>query len=305
MTDTPAFAVSPLPGGIGCEVTGLAIDRPIAPETAKALYAAWLDHGVMLFRLLGSSPEAQLRLSQCFGELEPHPIPRFRHPDHPDLILLGNENGPSGPVYDFDGVAIHGRIPWHTDLAFKTTPNAGALLRMVRKPAQGGETGWLDTALAYDALSDAMKARIATLETVNSFRAGLEEMRHANPGGVRLDQRRDSYPEFPLVANPLVGTHPETGRKLLTISVLNIEAILGLEQTASDALIGELIAHLEQPRFSYIHDWQEGDMMLWDNRRMLHCALGHPVDQIRVIHRTTIMGAVATGREIEPKELAA
>lgn len=305
MTEPAAFSVASLPGAIGCEITGLAIESPIAPESASALRAAWLEHGLLLFRLPGSSPEAQLRLSACFGALEAHPIPRFRHPDHPDLILLGNEHGPTGPVYEFDGVAIHGRIPWHTDLAFRSEPNAGALLRMVRKPAVGGETGWLDAAKAYDGLDDAMKTRIAGLEAVYRFRAGLEEMRHANPGGVRLDRRRDSYPDFPPIANPLVGTHPETGRKLLNISVLNIEAIVGLDRQAGDALIGDLIAHLDQPRFRIIHNWQEGDMMLWDNRRMLHCALGHPVDQVRVIHRTTIMGPVASGREIAPGEMAA
>jgi taurine dioxygenase len=298
------FTVSPLPGNIGRQISRLDIESEIAPEIAKALRALWLEHGLLVFPGIGTSPEAQLRLSRCFGELEPHPIPKFRHPDYAELILLTNQDGPSGPVYDFgDGTAIHGRIPWHTDLAFKTIPNAGALLRMARKTTSGGQTGWIDSAMAYDALPEATKHRIASLEAVYLFRAGLEEMRFARPPGTRLDQRKDEYPHFPPVANPLVTRHPETGRKVLNLSSLNIDGILGLPRAQGDALIEELLAHLEDPAFRYIHEWQENDMVLWDNRRMLHCALGHPLDQVRVVHRTTIKGGVALGREATAAEM--
>ena len=298
------FTVSPTAGKIGRTVEGLDLDQAIPAQTAYALRKLWLEHGMLVFPAIGTSPERQILLSRCFGELEPHPIPRFRHPDHAELILLTNQHGPTSPVYDFgDGTAIHGRIPWHTDLAFKATPNAGALLRMVTKAANSGQTGWIDCAMAYDALPETMKRRIAPLEAVYVFRAGLEDMRFANPGGIRLDQRKDEYPQFPPVANPLVSCHPETGDKVLNLSSLNIEGILGLPRTTGDALIRELLAHLDNPAFRYIHDWQETDMVLWDNRRMLHCALGHPVDQIRVVHRTTIKGMQKLGREIGPAEM--
>lgn len=290
------FELRPLSGDFGREVAGLDIQSGISPETARALKAAWLEHGVLVFRGLGTSPEVQLELSRCFGELEPHPIEKFRLPECPDLILLSNEGGPTGPVYEFDGVAITQRIPWHTDLAFATTPNAGALLRMVQKVQDGGQTGWIDTAAAYDALDDATKAEIAELEAVYVFRAGLEEMRFNNPGGKRLNPRKDNYPHFPPIANPLVWTHPETGRKILNVSTLNIEYIIGRRNEQGDALIRRLIEHALHPRFQYIHEWENNDMVLWDNRRTMHAAMGHPVDQIRIVHRTTIKGDVAMGR---------
>ena len=290
------FALRELDGGFGREVAGLDIAGGIAADTAAALRTAWLDHGVLVFRGIGTSPEVQLELSRCFGELEPHPIEKFRMEGYADLILLTNEGGPVGPVYDFDGVATTQRIPWHTDLAFTTTPNAGALLRMVRKVETGGQTGWLDTAAAYDALDDATKAEIADLEAVYLFRAGLEEMRFNRQNGTRLSPRKDSYPHFPPVANPLVWTHPETGRKVLNVSTLNIDHIIGQQNEQGDALIRRLIDHALQPRFQYIHEWENNDMVLWDNRRTMHAALGHPVDQIRIVHRTTIKGHVAMGR---------
>ena len=293
------FQLKALSAPIGREVTGLDISQDIDAATAQALHSAWLEHGFLLFRGIGTSPEAQLRLSRCFGELEPHSIPVFRHPDYADLILLTNEGGPTGPIYDFDGVHIHGRIPWHADGAYLPTPNSGALLRMVRKTQDGGQTGWLDLALAYDELDAATQAEIEPLEAVYLFRTGLEEMRFNNPGGTRLSPRKENYPYFPPVLNPLVWVHPETGRKVLNVSTLNIDHIHNMPRAQGDALIERLIAHILQPRFHYIHDWENNDMVVWDNRRTLHAALGHPVDQIRIIHRTTIKGTIAMGRVLE------
>ena len=167
---------------------------------------------------------------------------------------------------------------------------------MVRKVETGGQTGWLDTAAAYDELDAATKDEIADLEAVYLFRAGLEEMRFNQQHGTRLSPRKDSYPHFPPVANPLVWTHPETGRKVLNVSTLNIEYIIGQRDERGDALIRRLIEHALQPRFQYVHEWENNDMVLWDNRRTMHAAFGHPVDQIRIVHRTTIKGDVAMGR---------
>jgi taurine dioxygenase len=290
------FDVKPLPGGIGMEVLGLEPGGHVGADTAAALRRLWLDAGIVLFRGIGTSPEALLALSRCFGELEIHPIERFRLAGYPELILLTNKDGPTGPVYDFDGEHIHGRIPWHTDLAFTTTPNAGALLRMVQKTANGGETGWVDTARAWEELDQATKQRIEGLEAIYHFSSDLEEMRFNKPGGVRLNPRRSDYPHFPPVAHPLVWIHPETGRRVLNVSTLNIRGIVGLEPEEGDTLIGQLIAHALQPHLQYVHAWENDDIMLWDNRRTMHCAFGHPVEQVRIVQRSTIRGTVAMGR---------
>lgn len=293
------FTVIPLPTGVGVEVTGLTVNGSVAAETAAALRQVWLDAGIVLFRGLGTSPEVLLELSRCFGELELHPIERLRHPQHPELIVLTNRNGLTGPVYAFDGAPIYGRIPWHTDLAFATTPNAGALLRMVQRTDTGGETGWIDTAMAYDQLDPATQEQIESLEARYHFIGDIGDMRFNNPGGVRVGERRKQFPDFPPVAHPLVWTHPETGRKVLNVSTLNIQSILGMDEAASDALIQRLIEHTLQPRFQYIHRWHNNDIMLWDNRRTMHSASGHPVDEIRVVQRSTIRGTIPMGRQLE------
>jgi|TARA_R100000005_G_scaffold95328_1_gene76403 taurine dioxygenase len=296
------FTVCPLSGGVGVEVLGLDPDNAISEASARALRDLWLDAGVILFRGIGTSPEALLNISRCLGDLEPHPIEHFRLPGYPELILLSNEKTLTGPVYEFDGVATYGRIPWHTDLAFTTTPNAGAVLRMVRNSEHGGQTGWIDTALAYDALDAATQKHIEGLEARYIFCPDLSAMRFNTPGGKLLKSSIKGLPTFPPVAHPLVWVHPETGRRILNISTLNIQCIEGMPQAESDALIEKLVAHTLQPRFQYIHLWENNDVVAWDNRRTMHMAFGHPVDETRIVQRSTIRGTVKMGRVIETCE---
>lgn len=286
--------------GIGQEILGLDLDGEISSDTAREMREIWYEAGMVLFRGIGTSPEALLRLSRCFGELEPHPIEYFRHPDYAELILLTNKGGLRGPVYAFDGVPTYGRIPWHTDLAFQTVPNAGALLNMVEKAEIGGQTAWLDTALAYEALDESLKQRIDQLEARFEFCTDLGRMRFNNPGGTRVGEAKANFPDYPPNARPIVWAHPVTNRKILNICPLNIQGIVGMDEAESDPLIQSLIDAVVQPRFIYEHAWENNDIILWDNYRMMHSAMGHPVDVTRVVHRTTLRGQATVGRTLAP-----
>ncbi|WP_150293716.1 TauD/TfdA dioxygenase family protein [Sphingobium estronivorans] len=285
----------PLPT-IGQEVLDLDLEAGIDDATARSLVDLWRDAGVVLFRGMGTSPEALLELSRCLGELEPHPIESIRMPDYPELILLTNKGGLRGPVYAYDGVPTYGRIPWHTDLAFSDTPNAGALLNMVEKASVGGRTAWLDTEKAYAALDDDLKQRIEGLEVRFEFRTDLKDMKYCNPGGSRVGESGTNFPDYPPHARPLVWKHPVTGRTIMNVSPLNLRNIVGMDEAESDALLQRLIDAVIQPQFIYEHAWEEGDVILWDNYRMMHSAMGHPVDVIRVVHRTTLRGTAQVGR---------
>ncbi len=289
--------IEPLDGQIGAEVVGLDLDRPIDAATRQALYAAWLDAGILLFRGIGTTSERQLALSRCFGELEVHPVESIRLEGCPEIITLTSRGGVEPAVFYFDGQPIAGHIPWHTDLIYTPTPCRGGLLRMVEKPPVGGETGWVDTAAAYDALPDGTRARIEGLEARFDFVHDLREMRFGRPEKLELGTLGNvEYPEFPDVAHPLVWTHPESGRRALMLSPVQLVDMVGMERSEGDALLEELVAHVTDGRFSYVHDWQEGDMVLWDNWRTMHSAFGTPPDCHRVVHRTTIRGEQTTGR---------
>ena len=288
---------------IGREVLDLDV-AAIDEATARDLMGLWREAGVLLFRGVGTSPETLLKLSRCFGELEPHPIESIRMQEYPELICLTNKGGLRGPVYAFDGVPTYGRIPWHTDLAFSEMPNVGALLNMVEKASVGGQTAWLDTERAYEALDSGLKQRIEGLEVRFEFCTDLSKMKYHNPGGVRVGASATGFPDYPPLARPLVWKHPATGRSILNIGPLNLQKIVGMEEAESDALIRTLIDAVIQPQFIYEHAWQQGDIILWDNYRMMHSAMGHPVDVIRVVHRTTLRGVAKVGRTL-PSEMAA
>ena len=285
---------------VGVEVVGLDLEKPICDATAQQLVDIWQDAGIVLFRGIGHSPEAQLALSRCFGELEVHPIENIRVEGYPELIWLANKDRATTPVYLYDGIPTVSRIPWHTDLVYTTTPNRGALLRMITMPEQGGQTGWIDTAAAYDALPGAIKDQIDGLEALFQFILDPCEMRFG-----RLNVKRDLtdkvtetnfYPDFPDIVHPLVWTNPVNGRKSLNLSTLHLREIIGMDRTEGDAILEQLVAHATQSRFCYMHQWQPNDMMLWDNWRTMHCAMGHAPDMSRLVHRTTIKGEHAFGR---------
>jgi taurine dioxygenase len=291
------FETRPLPGGIGAEVMGLDLDREIDDETARALSEVWLDAAIVLFRGIGTSNERHLRLSRCFGDLEVHPIESIRLEGTPEIIRLAEKGDTKQMTFYFDGEPVVGRIPFHTDLIYTTTPNRGAILRMVERPAVGGETGWIDTAAAYDALSQTMKDRIEDLEARFNFIIDLREMRFGKPEKIEVgDFGSVDYPEFPDVAHPLVWTHPISGRKSLSLSTVHLIDVVGMDRVEGDPILEELVNHTIGGRFTYVHDWAEGDMVLWDNWRTMHTARGAPPGYDRVVHRTTMKGEHQTGR---------
>ena len=291
------FETRPLEGGIGAEVIGLDLDRPIGEDTARALNDVWLDAAILLFRGMGTSSERHLRLSRAFGEIELHPIESIRIPGNEEVIMLAQKGDSKQMTYYFDGEPIVGRIPFHTDLIYTTTANRGAILRMVEKPAVGGETAWIDTAAAYDALPESMKKRIAGLEARFGFVSDQRKMRFGRPHNVEVgDFGSVAYPEFPEVAHPLVWSHPISRRKSLALSTIHLIEIVGMDRAEGDPLLEELVSHTLDGRFTYVHDWAVDDMVLWDNWRTMHKAFGAPPGYDRVVHRTTMKGEHQTGR---------
>ena len=287
----------PLKGGVGVEVVGLDLSRPIDESTRRELYDIWLDAAIVVFREIANSTEQHLALSHCFGELEVHPVESIRLEGNEEIIHLSNKGDEKQALFFFDGEPIVGRIPWHSDVIYTPTPSRGALLRMLEKPDQGGQTGWIDTAAAYDGLSTQMKQRIDGLEGRFGFVSNLCEMRFGRPAHLELgDLGSLEFPEFPEVAHPLVWVHPESGRKSLALSPLHLLEMVGMDREEGDALLEELVDHLLESRFTYVHEWEVGDIVLWDNWRTAHTAFGTLPGQVRIVHRTTIRGERQTGR---------
>jgi taurine dioxygenase len=291
---------TPLSEHIGVELYGVDLDQPLTGSVRQALHDAWIESGLVLLRGALHSNEAQLRLSEVFGEMEPSATSFLNSVENPYLMeLRQTPNNPKSRRYIIDGEKRVGYIGWHWDQAFMPTIVRGAVLRMVEPATAGGSTGFIDGIAAYNRLSEETKATIDGLEVVYEFNPAMEQ----NPGFPRdvvsLNGAAGKR-NFPPVVHPLVITQPETGRKVLKLSPTHVRHILGMDKPESDALIVELADVLTEDRYAYYHEWATDDVIIWDNWRVIHCASGVPEGVSRLGIRTTIAGDYDVGRYLDP-----
>ncbi|MEZ5736448.1 MAG: TauD/TfdA family dioxygenase [Novosphingobium sp.] len=303
---TLGYDVSPLGEGVpfGATVSGLTLAQLSDSQVRQALYDLWIDKGVLLFRGGESSPQMQLELSRCFGELEPHPFPESRSEGNPDLVKI-KFYPDDGSYYEINGELRGGWLPWHSDLIYTHRINHGGILRPVQLPSTLGMTGFLCQIAAYDRLPQPLRERIEGLHAVYEVQVDFSGCPFTDAGDVRLMRLANSGTEiekrrftYPRVIHPMVFTQQETGRKVLNVSPAFAIGIYEEGGPEGEELLREVVRHCTDAALSYFHDWQPGDMVLWDNWRTLHCATGVPPDETRVMERTTITGDYALGRRL-------
>lgn len=269
----------PLSHALGAEVLGVDLSRPVSPDAFEGIRAAFLAHGILLFRDQALTPAQHIDFSRRFGELDRHDtLPRDRHPEYPEILMVTNRPKPDGSPSDS---RYTGR-KWHSDMSFTLQPALGSLLHSREIPGVGGDTMFANMTLAYDALSATMQRVIDGLHGVHTMGRVIPD---ATPDRVRLDRELN-----PPVAQPLVRVHPETGRKALYVGE-KVELLEGMTRDESRPLIEFLCRHAVQAEFVYRHQWRRHDLLIWDNRCTMHVALGD-FDQTRLreLYRTTVLG---------------
>ena len=293
--------------GFGRMVVGLRAQDIRDPHIVRQLRDLWIDTGLIVFRDGQCGADFQVDLSRCFGELQVHSVAEMRHPDRQELFVA--KGGGDSALFEVDGELLGGYIPWHSDQVFTAETNHGGILRVAHQPESGGNTGFVDQIGAYEALSDEMQERIDGLGVVYRMKPGTvtnfaflprQNIRLVRPHPFHADlNAKIEAGGYPPVIHPLVFAQPETGRKVLNLSPMFADAILGLDTDESDALLRTLAFHLTDEDRAYDHAWMPGDMVLWDNWRMLHCARGVLNGAYREVHRTSIAGDYALGRVLE------
>ncbi len=299
---------TPLSPHIGLEVGGLDLEQDFDEATQRAIRAAWIQGGILLFRN-GRTPEAHLRLSRCFGKLEPSATKDLNVESNPYLMELKydpeNRKAP-GTMMRVDGNERAGWLGWHWDQSFMPVIVRGAVLRMIEPAAEAGETGFIDGIAAYERLPPSLRRRIEGLEVVYHFTPQMELNRFGFPDDlVNLKNDPDTAAflqryDFPPVVHPLVITQAETGRKVLKLSPMHAKYVHDMDESQSDELLRELAAHLVDPRYAYFHKWRENDLIVWDNWRVIHSAAGVPFHVRRRAQRTTLLGDYGYGRYLDP-----
>ena len=185
-----------------------------------------------------------------------------------------------------DKLRDRGNCFWHSDKSYHAVSSLMTMLHAVELPPTGGETQFAHTAKAYEALDPATRARANRPRVVHSWEAS-----RLNCGAPPATEEQKQ--ERPPVEHPLARVHPESGRAALYLGS-HASHIIGLDKAHGRALLRDLMAHCTQPRFVYTHMWRPGDLVLWDNRCLLHRALPHPgmTRHWRVLHRTVAEGTV-------------
>ncbi len=276
----PGPQFKPLTKYIGCEVSGIDLREPVPATAADAIYRAWLDHGVLLFRDQQLEQEDLIRVTGIFGEFAPLGRPKHTLPSGfskilPNIMLISNirENG------ETIGALPDGEMLFHHDTIHRDEPHKATLLYSVEIPTYGGDTLFASGTAAYDTLDPAMKRKLEGLRAVNYY--VYNSVKRNDKQAVDASSQ---------AVHPVVRTHEETKRKALYINRLMSVRIEGMEEAESDALLNFLFDHSEKPEFVYTHVWRKGDLIVWDNRCSSHARNDFPADQRRLLLRTTVKG---------------
>ncbi|CAN7639468.1 MULTISPECIES: TauD/TfdA dioxygenase family protein [unclassified Variovorax] len=278
------FEVRPFDAPVGAEIVGLDIGRPINEADFRRIHRAHLDHHVLVFRDQQITPDQHIAFSRRFGPLEIHVLHQFHLEGHPEILIVSNIKKADGEPLGLGDAGAY----WHSDISYKPHPSLGSLLHAQELPSEGGDTLFADQHLAWEGLSPGMQQRILPLKAEHSYLAKYEELRAKNPWRPKLSQAQ--IDKVAPAVQPVVRTHPETGRKALFVSEHFTTRIVGLPQEESDALLAELFAHSVKPEYVYRHRWAPHDLVFWDNRSLMHLAAGTPDELRRKLYRTTIEG---------------
>ena len=272
----------------GAEVLGVDLSQPLDDATFGKIVDIWHEHEVVFFRNQSLTPAQHVDFSRRFGELECHVRSDVCRPGHPEILIVSNvfENGK--PIGSQDAGLF-----WHSDLCYKAEPSRGSLLYAREVPVENGRslgpTRFSSMTAAYEALPADMQTRLDGLRVVNSY---LKAYHRERKSGERKPLSEAQLKQVPDVVHPAVRKHPYTGRKCIFMNEGYTTKLLRSDGASEpDELLEEVLAHITEPRFVYKHEWQVGDLVIWDNCSTQHCATAdYKLPLRRIMDRTTLRG---------------
>jgi taurine dioxygenase len=274
-----------LGAALGAEIVGADLNALCDTDFA-ILRRAFHDHQVLAIRDQTLSAAAQLAFSRRFGALEDQLNAHYTVPEYPEVLVLSNDIRDGKPVGLIDGGDF-----WHSDSSHREHPSMATILYAVKNPKHAGDTEFANMHAAYEGLPQDMKGRIAHLKGIHAV-SKLKNKRVSvsprRPDAKDFYERQKSLPDQ---VWPIVRTHPVTGKKALYVSPRFTIGIEGLAQSEADEILDSLFAHQIRPEFVYRHAWQDRDLVMWDNRSVIHRATGGYVyPDVRTMHRTVVAG---------------
>lgn len=274
-----AYEIRPLENTFAAEVVGLDLHETLDESTRAAIRAAFAAHHVLVFREQQLDKQAQLDFTLQFGDLDVHAAMNAGD-DVPEVHTVSNLNAEGQPE-----PGKLGSTHWHSDKSYRQVPSTATFLHAIDVPEGGGDTWFADMASALDALPPERQQYLSSLRVVHSWERSVAKTQGSTISAKEREQ-------WPAVAHPLTPRHPENGRKAIFIGQ-HASHIEGLPLREGETLIADLQTHCTQSRFIYKHQWRAGDLLMWDNRCLLHRAMDNfdTQSQRRVLHRTVTRGS--------------
>ena len=279
-----AISVRNLDAALGAEVGEIDLSKPLARHDIATIEDAWRERLVVVFHGQDLSDPQLIAFSRYFGELDPPGPNPYGEPflkQHPELNVISNvvENGkPIGNLGDSEAV-------WHADMTYVDVPPKAAMLHSLEVPPSGGNTYFANMFAAYETLPADLKQAAAgkiAVHDASTNSAGL-----LRKGYKQVTDVRDVVG----ARHPLVRTEPKSSRKALFLGRRPNSYVVGLSVPESEALLDALWAHATQPRFAMCHEWQVGDVLMWNNLSVLHRRDPFDPKARRVMHRSQIKGS--------------
>jgi len=272
--------VVPASPALGIEVRGLDLRTPLGADTIAELTKLWHDHVLLLFRGQELSQDEQLRFANQFGTVGQRARPPERRPEGANynaaVMLITNIRKDGVPI----GSLPDGEMWFHHDMCYTAAPHKGTMLFAIQIPSTGGNTKYANMYRAYDDLPPETKARITGRKALQIYDFGTV-------GRVDIDGDISKYPHY---WQPVVITHPISGRKALYVNPLITARIEGLSRADSDELLEELFEFQNRDDIIYEHVWRPGDLVMWDNWCSCHARTDFPAAETRLMRRCTILG---------------
>jgi taurine dioxygenase len=281
MTGQTTVNIHPFGTALGAEIRGVDLSAPQSAKVLEQIHAAWLDNLVLVFRNQSLTDDDLVNFSRHFGDLDIVPgWEPFSPEGHPEVLVVSNVQEDGTAI----GVLGDGEASWHTDMAYIPVPPPASLLYSLEVPETGGDTSFMNMYAALNTLPDDLRQAI-TGKTLN------HDSSHDSGGNLRPNHNMfTSIAEAPGARHPIIRTHPDTGRPALFLGRRLHAWIIGEDIEQSDALLDRLWDHCTNDDLTYRHRWQEGDLLMWDNRVTMHRREHFDAGARRVMHRTQLKG---------------
>ena len=269
------FHVKRLSPSIGGEIHGVDLSKPLGSELKELIYEALLVYKVIFFRDQNISTEEHINFSKNFGELEIHPFAPKKE-DFPEVLVITHNENSKGR-----------ENTWHSDVTWRKEPSLGSVLRMIQKPAHGGDTLFADMYAAYDGLPDHVKEKLDGAIAVHDFANFRNRLIKEGKSAEEIQAFNE---EYPMPEHPVIRTHPDTQKKVIYVNAAFTQYIKDWEEKDSKEMLNYLSSRASVPEYQCRFAWEENSIAFWDNRACQHYANSDYWPNIRKVERVTIIG---------------